>query len=103
MPQNSTSLSGRDGTSITVTDVSASTLIAESQYEVFCADVLVQNIGTEPCWLRTGDASVSATQLSVMMPALWRETFEKGTATHIAAVCAAGKTTTIVVTPLSQG
>lgn len=93
-----------DGVPITVTDVSITTNIAATSYEAMCEDIIVTNTGTEPCWIRTGGPDVMATTASLMMPGQWREVFRKGpVATHLAAICQAGKSTTLTVAPVSDG
>jgi hypothetical protein len=89
---------GKDGISIAVTATSAATKVALDGYDTICDDIVVQNIGTSAVYIKSGDATATATQLSVMVPPQWRETFRKGTgATHLACVCAAGQTSTVIV------
>lgn len=94
---------GADGISIAVTATSAATQVALDQYAVQCEDIVVQNIGANPVYIKTGGASIVATALSIMVPAGWREVFRKGSgATHIAALCDAGKTSTLVVSCIPE-
>lgn len=95
-------LGGDDGTAVVVTDQSAATLIVDDATERYFDTLCIQNTGSEPCWVKTGQSDVTATTLSIMLPPQWREVFAKGRGeTYIAAVCAAGKSTTLVVTPLA--
>lgn len=89
---------GDDGITIAVTSTSQATQIANNAYTTMCEDIVVQNIGDNPVYIKSGGASAVASALSIMVPAQWRETFRKGSgATHLAAICDAGKTTTLVV------
>lgn len=97
-------LGGADGATVPVTPTSTAHLIADDAYEGACNMLMVQNVGSEPCWIKTGLEDVIATPRSVMVPAQWREVFRKGAGeTHLAAICAAGATTTLVVTPMTGG
>lgn len=97
-------LGGADGATVTVTPTSTAHIIADDAYEGACTLLMVQNIGTAPCWIKSGCADVVAATQSVMVPAQWREVFRKGAGeTHLAAICAAGATTTLVVTPMTGG
>ncbi|ACB34524.1 hypothetical protein Lcho_2258 [Leptothrix cholodnii SP-6] len=96
----SLSISGRDGVQIDVTAVSSATLIAGDDFGRACEYCVVQNTGASACWVKAGHADAAATELSILMPPQWREVFHKGTATHLAAVCAPGENTTLVVAPV---
>lgn len=97
-------LGGADGSPVAVTPTSSAHLIADDAYEGICTHLMVQNTGAAPCWIKTGQSDVVATQRSVMIPALWREVFRKAPGeTHIAAICEAGQSTALVVTPMSAG
>lgn len=100
---NLTYLGGADGSVVAVSATSAVVQIADDSYEGACTSVLIQNIGTDPCWVKTGQADAVATQRSVMVPPQWRELFRKGHGeTHLAAITALGKTTSLVVTPMAD-
>lgn len=96
-----TYLGGADGSLVAVSGTSVAVKIADDSYESACTEILIQNIGADPCWVKTGQANAIATQRSVMIPPQWRELFRKDNGeTHLAAVTSAGKTTSLVVTPM---
>lgn len=91
------SLTGPNGQTIAVTSTSVATLIADTPEKTLYPFVIVQNVGDNACFLKAGGAGVVASTASVMLPGQWREVFRKDLATHLAAVCASGLTTTLAV------
>lgn len=90
--------SAADGTSINVTSNSVATqIVSDTTWPTVSEDVLIDNPGPNDVYVKAGPANVAATLLSVRVPAGSMQPFRKEGATHLAFICAAGKTQTVVV------
>jgi hypothetical protein len=90
----------QDGTSVAVTDVSSRTTLPapSSTYPTVSLDVMIDNPGPNDVYIKTGGSSITATTLSLRVPGSSIQVFNKGQASsHMALICATGKTQTVTV------
>lgn len=86
-----------DGQSVDVTEVSSTLQIAQDAREVQCSDVMIDNPGPHDVFVKAGNAGVSATELSVRVPAFSMQPFRKGECAYLALKCRAGLVQTVTV------
>lgn len=65
------------------------------QLDQFSAVVRVQNKGPNEAFIQFGDGTVTATTSHMPIASGATETFTKGIATHVAAICAGAETATV--------
>lgn len=91
---------GREGIAINATAVSQAVALSGSDGSLSAKlrpDVLVDNPGPNDVYVAAGGSDVVATTLCVRVPAGSMQPWEKGGASHIAVICAAGLTQRVVV------
>lgn len=88
---------GDDGVQITVTSVSAATLIADKAIERMGEDIMVYNPGPYFVHIKAGDVTSVATSRSIPVPPETLSPYRKGPgATHLAAICPSGNQAIVV-------
>jgi hypothetical protein len=88
---------GDDGVSIAaLTSGSTTTQIVDTAYERAAEDVMVYNPGPNTVFIKTGDATVVATTLSVPVPPQTMSPYRKGNGTHIAVIAQGGNQSVVV-------
>ena len=87
---------GRPGVQIAATATSQSVRIALDGGQVAADDVMIDNPGPNDVFIAAGGPAEVATTLSMRVAAGTMQPFQKGHTTHLAVVCRAGQTQTIV-------
>lgn len=88
---------GRDGTAVTVTQTSQVVAVDADMRLLVSEDVMIDNPGPNDVYVKAGNASTTATVLSLRVPGGSLQPFRKGQASHLAVVCASGLTQAIMV------
>jgi len=97
MTQKNWSIAGGDGQAVNVTNASQTVLLVDVEDVYLQTDVMVDNPGPNDVFILAGDSAVTATTLSMRVPANSVQPYYKGNAKHVALVCRDGQTQSVVV------
>jgi hypothetical protein len=89
-------ITGDDGTVIAATASTSRTLVADVERKVRATDLMIWNPGPNLVYVRAGLDDVLATTASMPVPPGTLQPFDKGFSTHLAVICPAGQTQTVV-------
>lgn len=81
------------------TSISATATTASASVDATAPQVRLYNAGSQKCHVRWGIGAQTAVTTDMVLAAGAIETFHKGAADTIAAICATGETATLYITP----